>query len=145
MMNNVLKNTLRIVLTLLFAATRLAAVQSQDPAVSAPAAQGDASALQLPKRVRISSAVSTGYLVKKGNPIYPDEARQQRIQGAVILRAIASKEGTILELTPISGDPLSTPAAMKAVKKWQHRPYVLNGQTVEMDTTIQVNFTLSGG
>lgn len=145
-MDNVLKHALRIVLTVLFAATGLAAGHALDPVSPAPATQADASApRQLPRRVRISSAVSTGYLVKKGNPIYPDEARQQRIQGAVVLRAIVSTGGKILELTPISGDPLLTPAAIKAVKKWKYRPYVLSGQTVEMDTTIQVNFTLSGG
>ena len=146
MMNNVLKNTPGIVLTLLFAATGLAAVQSQDPASPAPAPQADASAPpQLPKRVRVSQGVSTALLIKKVNPKYPEEARQQRVQGAVVLQVHINAEGTITDLTTVSGDPLLTPAAIKAVKKWRYKPYFLNGQPVEVETTVQVNFTLSGG
>jgi protein TonB len=140
----VFKTTLRIALTILFAATGLAVGQSQDQVP--PAAQEDASTQpQLPKRVRISQGVSTGLLIKKAPPNYPENAREQRIQGSVVLRAIISTEGAVTELTPVSGDPLLTSSAIKAVKKWKYKPYLLNGQPVEVETTVQVNFTLSGG
>jgi protein TonB len=145
-MNHVLKNALRIVLTVLFSATGLAAGQSQDSVTPAPATQADASApQQLPKRIRVSQGVSTGLLIKKVSPKYPEEARQQGVQGSVVLKVLISKEGTITDLTPVSGDPLLTPAAIKAVKKWRYKPYLLEGEPVQVETTIQVNFTLSGG
>ena len=84
-------------------------------------------------------------MIKKENPKYPEKAREQRIQGPVVLQGIVSPEGTITELTLVSGDPLLTPAAIKAVKKWKYKPYLLNGQPVEVETTVQVSFTLSGG
>src|SRR5579863_4504673 len=144
MMNNLLKSTLRSVLPILFATTGLAAGQSQEQ-VSPPVAPGDVSApSQLPRRVRISQGVSTGLLIKKAPPNYPEKAREERIQGSVVLRAIISTKGAVTELTPVSGDPLLTSAAIKAVKKWKYKPYLLNGQPVEVETTVQVNFTLSG-
>jgi periplasmic protein TonB len=89
--------------------------------------------------------VTTGLLIKKVNPEYPEEARSQRIRGVVVLMAVISKEGKIVDLKPVSGDPLLTAAAVKAVKKWRYKPYLLQGRPVEVDTQIQVNFTLSGG
>jgi len=61
------------------------------------------------------------------------------------LAAIIGKDGTIQNLHVISGHPLLSQAALDAVKQWRYKPYVLNGEPVEVDTTIQVNFTLSGG
>ena len=72
-------------------------------------------------------------------------ARQARIQGSVLLQAQISKEGTIEHLTLISGHPMLAPAAIEAVKQWRYKPYILNGEPVEVDTQITVNFTLSGG
>jgi len=98
-----------------------------------------------PQRVRVSSGVSTGLLVRKVPPAYPPLARQARIQGVVILQAQISKEGNIENLQLISGHPMLAPAAIEAVKQWKYRPYLLNGEPVEVDTQVQVNFTLSGG
>jgi protein TonB len=98
-----------------------------------------------PQRVRVSSGVSTGLLVRKVPPTYPPLARQARIQGVVILQAQISKEGNIENLQLISGHPMLAPAAIEAVKQWKYRPYLLNGEPVEVDTQVQVNFTLSGG
>ena len=97
-----------------------------------------------PQRVRVSSGVSTGLLVRKVNPTYPPLARQARIQGVVLLQATISKEGDIRDLTLISGHPMLAPAAIEAVKQWKYRPYLLNGEPVEVETQVQVNFTLSG-
>src|SRR5205809_4917042 len=98
-----------------------------------------------PQRVRVSLGVSQGLLIKKVQPAYPPLARQARIQGTVLLQAQISKEGTIEHLTLISGHPMLAPAAIEAVKQWRYKPYILNGEPVEVDTQITVNFTLSGG
>ena len=98
-----------------------------------------------PQRVRVSQGVSAGLLVRKVNPNYPPLARQARIQGQVILRAVISKDGSIEGLTLISGHPMLAPAAIEAVKQWRYKPYLLNGEPVEVDTEVLVNFTLSGG
>jgi len=98
-----------------------------------------------PQRVRVSQGVTQGLLIHKVQPNYPPLARQARIQGAVVLQAVISKEGTIEGLKLISGHPMLAPAAIDAVKQWRYKPYILNGEPVEVDTTITVNFTLSGG
>ncbi|HEY4904400.1 MAG TPA: energy transducer TonB [Candidatus Sulfotelmatobacter sp.] len=98
-----------------------------------------------PQRVRVSSGVSTGLLVRRVNPNYPPLARQARIQGTVILQAEISKTGDIQNLRLVSGHPMLAPAAIEAVKQWKYKPYLLNGEPVEVETTVQVNFTLAGG
>jgi len=97
-----------------------------------------------PQRIRVSSGVSQGLLIRKVQPAYPPLARQARIQGVVILQAQISKEGNIENLQLISGHPMLAPAAIEAVKQWKYRPYLLNGEPVEVETQVQVNFTLSG-
>jgi TonB family protein len=95
------------------------------------------------ERVRVSQGVSNGLVVKKVPPHYPEEARKGRIQGTVVMHAIISKAGDIATLELISGHPALAPAAIEAVKQWKYKPYLLNGKPVEVDTQIQVNFTLS--
>lgn len=98
-----------------------------------------------PTRIRVSSGVQSGLLVRRVNPTYPPLARQARIQGVVLLQAEISKEGNIVNLQLISGHPMLAPAAIDAVKQWKYKPYLLNGEPVEVETQVQVNFTLSGG
>jgi len=98
-----------------------------------------------PQRVRVSAGVTQGLLVRKVNPTYPPLARQARIQGTVVLQAQISKTGDIENLQLISGHPMLAPAAIEAVKQWKYRPYLLNGEPVEVETQVQVNFTLAGG
>jgi len=98
-----------------------------------------------PQRVRVSSGVFQGFLVKRVQPTYPPLARQARIQGQVVLHALISKDGSITGLTLVSGHPMLAPAAIDAVKQWKYKPYLLNGEPVEVDTEVQVNFNLSGG
>jgi protein TonB len=97
-----------------------------------------------PTRVRVSQGVSQGLLVHKVNPTYPPLAKSARIQGSVVLQAVIGKDGSIQNLHAISGHPMLTPAAIDAVKQWRYKPYFLNGEPVEVDTQITVNFTLSG-
>lgn len=98
-----------------------------------------------PQRVRVSAGVTAGLLVKRVQPSYPPLARQARIQGTVVLQAQISKTGDIENLQLISGHPMLAPAAIEAVKQWKYRPYLLNGEPVEVETQVQVNFTLAGG
>ena len=97
-----------------------------------------------PQRVRVSQGVSQGLLVHKVQPSYPPLARQARIQGVVVLQALIGKDGSIQNLHVVSGHPMLTTAALEAVKEWRYKPYYLNGEPVEVETTINVNFTLSG-
>jgi protein TonB len=98
-----------------------------------------------PQRVRVSQGVSAGLKVRDVKPNYPPLARQARISGTVVLHALISKDGSIENLTLISGHPMLAPAAIDAVKQWKYRPYLLNGEPVEVETEVQVNFTLAGG
>jgi periplasmic protein TonB len=98
-----------------------------------------------PQRVRVSQGVTQGMVLHKVQPVYPPLARTARVQGSVVLAAIIGKDGTIQNLHVISGHPLLTQAALDAVRQWRYRPYILNGEPVEVDTQVTVNFTLSGG
>ena len=92
-----------------------------------------------------TSRMMEGNLIYRVQPEYPALARQVRIQGLVVLRAIISRDGTIENLQALSGHPLLVPAALNAVRQWRYRPYVLNGEPVEVETEVKVNFILSGG
>ncbi|HLW76589.1 MAG TPA: energy transducer TonB, partial [Bryobacteraceae bacterium] len=76
-------------------------------------------------------------------PEYPKLAHEAHIHGTVRLKAIIAADGTVKDLTVISGHPLLIPAALAAVKQWVYRPTILNGTPIEVDTDIDVNFTLS--
>jgi TonB family protein len=94
--------------------------------------------------VRISSGTAVGNLMENPNPVYPPMAKAAHVQGAVVLQAIISKTGTVERLNVVSGPPMLTAAAIDAVKQWKYRPYLLNGEPTEVDTTITVNFTFGG-
>lgn len=96
------------------------------------------------KRVRVSQGVSQGLLTHKVEPTYPPLAKQAHIQGTVVLHAVIGKDGHVQGLQVVSGHPMLSAAAINAVKQWQYKPYMLNGQPVEIDTNITVNFTLAG-
>jgi len=98
----------------------------------------------VPQRVRISQGVTQGLLVHKVEPAYPVLAKSARVQGDVVLKAIIDKAGNIQDLQLVSGHPMLVPAAIAAVKQWRYRPYLLNGQPVEVETTITVIFSLVG-
>jgi TonB family protein len=96
-----------------------------------------------PMRVRVASGVVQGLLISRVPPVYPPVARQARIQGVVTLQAQIDKEGNVKQLDLISGHPLLVQAAMDAVKQWKYKPFLLNGKPCEVDTQIQVNFSLA--
>jgi periplasmic protein TonB len=84
-------------------------------------------------------------LIDRVQPDYPPLARGARIQGTVVLRAVISRDGTIENLQVVSGHPMLVRAAVDAVQRWRYRPYLLNGEPVEVETQVTVNFILSGG
>lgn len=95
-----------------------------------------------PPPARVSRMME-GNLIQRIQPPYPSLARQARIQGAVVLRAVISRTGTIENLQVVSGHPMLAPAAVNAVRQWRYRPYMLNGDPVEVETQVTVNFLLS--
>ena len=98
-----------------------------------------------PARIRVSAGVQQGNLISQVKPSYPPIAKAARISGTVILQAEISKQGTIENLHVLSGHPMLVQSALDAVKQWRYKPYLLNGEPVPVETTITVNFTLSGG
>lgn len=90
-----------------------------------------------------TSNMLQGSLIRRVEPVYPPLARTARIQGAVVLAAVISKTGTIEQLQVLSGHPVLVNAALQAVSQWRYRPYVLNGELIEVETQITVNFKLN--
>ena len=95
-----------------------------------------------PSKVRVSSGVAQGLLIHQVKPAYPSLAVHARVQGTVVLQAVIAKDGTVRDLRVLSGHPLLVQAALEAVQLWRYKPYLLNDQPVEVDTQINVNFTL---
>ena len=91
---------------------------------------------------RVSGGVMAGQIVSKVNPVYPPEAREKGIEGAVVLHAIIGADGTVQQLAVISGPEELQGSAMEAVKQWVYKPFLLNGQPQEVETTITVNYYL---
>ena len=92
--------------------------------------------------MHVSSGVMAGQIIAKSMPVYPSIAKVTGVQGTVILQATISKTGTIENLHVMSGPPMLQQAAVDAVKTWRYRPYLLNGNPVEVETTVNVVFTM---
>jgi periplasmic protein TonB len=97
-----------------------------------------------PLRRIVISVLSEGNLVRRVDPVYPSLAKAAGVQGDVILQAVIARDGSIEQLQSVSGHPMLVPAALDAVRQWRYRPYLLNGQPVEVETQITVRFILSG-
>jgi protein TonB len=93
-----------------------------------------------PQKLRVSSGVVEGLKLSAPNPTYPQMARIAHIQGDVILQATISKTGVVENLRGVSGHPILIQAALDAVRQWKYKPYILNGEPVEVETTIKVLF-----
>jgi protein TonB len=95
-----------------------------------------------PQLLRVSQGVMEGLVLKRVQPRYPTQALQMRIQGPVQLQAMISKTGDIENLKMVSGDAVLGRAAVEAVRQWKYKPYYLNGDPVQIETQILVNFRL---
>jgi protein TonB len=96
-----------------------------------------------PKRVTVGGNVQAARLVNRVQPLYPPLARQTRISGTVKLHAIIGKNGAVEQLQVVSGHPLLVQSALDAVRQWRYQPTLLNGDPVEVDTEIDVIFSLA--
>ena len=102
--------------------------------------------LPMPKRapeiLKVSQGITEGMLLTRVKPVYPAQAVQMHKQGTVLLSANINKNGSISDTKLIKGDPILAQAALAAVKQWKYKPYTLNGQPVDVQTQIAVNFKL---
>jgi len=115
-----------------------------DASVRAPAATVEQPAPQpTPQRIRVGGDVQQYKLRQHVQPVYPPLAMQARISGTVRLNAIIGKDGTVQDLTVVSGHPLLITAAIDAVKQWVYEPTLLNGRAVEVIAPIEVEFTVA--
>jgi TonB family protein len=117
-----------------------AASQGATPLPRPPPHAGDQ---QTPRPIRVVSPIVNNTLIRRIQPVYPQEAKAAHIEGTVRFTATIGKDGRILNLQVISGHPLLAESALAAVRQWEYKPTLLNGQPVEIITTIDVNFTLS--
>jgi TonB family protein len=95
--------------------------------------------------VRVAQGISQGLIVKKVTPIYPQQAKYAHIQGSVVMSVVINKSGDVTDLEVVDGPIELAVSAVNAVRQWKYRPYILNGEPVEVDTHITVNYTLTGG
>jgi protein TonB len=95
------------------------------------------------KKVNLSAGVAVGLLVQKTAPVYPPLAKSARVSGTVVLQATISRNGSVGNLRVVSGPAMLRQSALNAVKSWRFRPYLLDGEPVEVDTTVNVNFALA--
>jgi TonB family protein len=109
----------------------------------APSSAAMASGADAPKRITIGGNVQQAKLISQPRPAYPALAKQARISGVVKLQAVIAADGTVKDLTVMSGHPLLVPAALESVRQWVYQQTLLNGEPVEVMTQIDVNFTLS--
>jgi TonB family protein len=102
-----------------------------------------ATASDSPDRIKVGGNVQSTKLIRQPRPVYPPEAKEIRLQGVVKLSAVIAKDGTVKSLEVISGHPLLVASALDAVRQWVYETTLLNGNPVEVQTQIDVNYTLS--
>ena len=117
-------------------------ISSSVPPPPPPPPSG-AAAQNPPSRIRVGGNVQSAMIVSKVAPLYPELAKAARVQGVVQLAVLIGKDGTVQEIHSLGGPPMLIQAAMDAVKLWVYKPTLLNGEPVMVETTIEVNFTLS--
>ncbi len=135
---------LRLLLLFAFVATCVSA-QIRSPQIGAVDASQSAAgpAAPVPQRIRVGGNIAAAMIEKRVAPVYPVGAEAAHISGTVVLHAIIGREGAIQQLDFISGPPLLMESAMTAVRQWRYKPYLLNGQPVEVETTINVVYVLT--
>ena len=118
----------------------LSEVLSSTLSVPAPAKMPDPTPV---KRIRVASRVVEANLIHDVAPQYPSEAGRARIEGTVVLMAVIGADGSVKDVRIESGLPILAQAAIDAVKQWRYKPYMVDGEPVEVDSRITINFTLS--
>ncbi|MGA2886473.1 MAG: TonB family protein [Terracidiphilus sp.] len=100
--------------------------------------------VEAPRKLTISAGVAGGLLIQKTAPVYPQLAKEARVSGTVVIQATISRTGSIQNLRVVNGPTMLRQPALDAVKSWRYRPYLLDGEPVEVETTVSVTFTLGG-
>jgi TonB family protein len=96
-----------------------------------------------PQAVRVSQDYAVRQLLKKVNPEYPEDLKKKRVQGMVSLKIRISKEGDVKRVELVSGNPELARLAIDALKQWKYKPYLMQEQPWEVETTVQINFSLA--
>jgi TonB family protein len=138
---------LNVGLLLLMAITATGAGAQEPPRAEASpdkATPQRAAPTHKPMRIRVGSNVASARITHMVPPVYPEAAKAAHVAGTVVLRCIIAKDGTMMQLTYVSGPPLLLQAALEAVHQWTYQPTLLNGEPLEVDTTVSVVFTLGG-
>lgn len=94
------------------------------------------------KRIHVAGRVAEANLIRDVSPEYPPEAGRARIEGTVVLIAVIGKDGSVLDVRVENGLPILAQAAIQAVRQWRYKPYLINGEPVEVESRVTVNFTL---
>jgi TonB family protein len=118
---------------------------SDAPAQSLPPLPADSprkGSMAGPSRIRVGSNVQAARLVQHVDPVYPEEARAAGVEGTVTLQIVIGNDGSVTSADPVEGNPVLWRAAADAVKQWKYQPTLLNGQPVEVQTTVPVRFEL---
>lgn len=112
--------------------------------VSAPVAQSGGQVASTAKApVQVAGGVMAGSVLSRVTPVYPQEAKDAKLAGAVVLHAVIGRDGTIQQLRVASGPDKLRQSALDAVHQWTYKPYLLNGEPVEVETTITVTYSLT--
>ena len=110
--------------------------------VNAASSSDNSNASKPPKQLSVSADVMAENLLNKVVPLYPEEAKKARIQGTVVLDAVIGKDGNVENLRVVSGPNQLQRSALDAVRQWTYKPYLLNGDPIQVKTTVNVNYEL---
>lgn len=103
---------------------------------------GVSACLPAPKCVRVSQAFMGNRLLRRVEPAYPPESQVEHIAGVAVVRVVIDKSGGVLQAEYVSGPAVLAPAVIEAVRQWKYQPYLLNGEAVEVESKVEISFTL---
>ena len=105
---------------------------------------GSSSASKAPKQITVSAKTMSGNLLTKAVPVYPPAAKQAKIQGTVVLSVVIGDDGNVQNIQVVSGPDELQQSSIDAVRQWRYKPYLLNGNPVEVKTTVNIIYSLQG-
>jgi TonB family protein len=117
-------------------------VKGATPKVEEGVPAGVPGCIPAPQHVRVSQTLMEKLLLSRVEPIYPPEAHIEHIEGIVVVRVTIDKGGNVYKADSVSGPPVLVPAAIEAAKQWKYQPFLINGGPVEVETTLEISFTL---
>jgi TonB family protein len=112
--------------------------------VNAASAGDHSSASKAPQQLTVSAAVMSGNLLTKAVPVYPPAAKKAKIQGTVVLSVVIGDDGNVKNIQVVSGPNELQQSSIDAVRQWTYKPYLLNGNPVEVNTTVNIVYSLEG-